>query len=550
MPTSVGPYELDEELGSGALGVTYRALDSRTHATVALKVVHRSLRPDDRATSRLRREARAASELEHPNIANVVEYGEADGDLYIASKFADGETLRTRLERGPCLSEAETHGIAVCVAHALNAADALRVVHRNLTPENIFLSDEGQLRLCDFALTQGLDSATPGGYGAFAGASIYAAPELRERRGDIRSDLYSLGAIMLEALTGWPRAQLHVNGNGHGNGNGNGKHAAAPKPPNFSQLSRTARTLAPVVQKLLKANPADRYANPAELLRALQSMGPLDPTPGASFGNAAPVVGNGSHSTQGPPPSVAGPSQTLTPDRSTDLSEAAPVPAVPAGRPRRGLSWLIGGRRAPRPSASLSATLMARLEEVLEDGALSVASEGAFFDAAGSLGIPSLEPYPGVEHRLKIGRANAGRLTVLDAAASRGRLDADELLYLETDCMLLRKVGGWESGGYDFPVVRGVRYRSSADELWPLSGLGTVADAGVLSVTSRRVVFNGASESHDSLYNRLVFLRIFTDGIGISVSNRLEIHYYQLSDESGETLAAVINAAIQQSPST
>lgn len=268
MPNAIRNYELMDMLGSGALGVTYRARDTRTSATVALKVVHERVVRDGDLAARLRHEVRVASQLDHPNIARVLEQGDDRGTAYVISEFVEGETLRARLSRQGRLSEEDAHGIALCVAHALNAADANRVVHRDLRPENVLLGDDGRLSVSDFGLIQALDAVTPTRVVAFIAAPAYAAPELHERRADIRSDLFSLGVILFETLLG--RVPLEVPSSA-----ADLRRPALPH-GDAALLRQVAPSLAGVVQRLLEKDLHRRYANPDQCIVALQSITHLE----------------------------------------------------------------------------------------------------------------------------------------------------------------------------------------------------------------------------------------------------------------------------------
>ncbi|MEX2226850.1 MAG: serine/threonine-protein kinase [Dehalococcoidia bacterium] len=259
MPQSIAHYELQEWLGAGATGSVYRARDTRTGASVALKVIRPEVARHDDVIARLETAARVGSQLYHPNIARVIEAGEAGGERYIASELVEGESLRSRLQREGRLSEAETYRIALSVAHALNAAEAQRVVHRNLTPENILLGEGAKVGVSDFgiAATQDVMASTRI---AFVPAPDYAAPEVHERPVYVPSDMYSLGVNMFEMLTG-----------------GLPFDAAAPRRSlDVGLLRRASPRLAAVVLRLLQESPDQRYHDPDDLIEALHLVGQLD----------------------------------------------------------------------------------------------------------------------------------------------------------------------------------------------------------------------------------------------------------------------------------
>jgi len=279
MGQSIAHYELQAMLGAGAMGTVYRARDTRTGTAVALKVFGEEITQHPDVVSRLEHAARIASQLYHPNIVRAVDAGRDGATFYIASELVEGESLRARLNREGRVSEAEAQRIALCVGHALNASDAQRVVHRNLTPENILLGEGAMVGVSDFGLTAAKDVVGSSRL-AFIAAPAYAAPEVRQGRAYMRSDLYSLGAVMYEMLTG--KAPF-----------ANGDGAKAGRGPDAGALRRVAPGLAPIVLRLLRPEPERRYDNPDQLIEALQSTGAL-----ASLvqGAEAPAQTNGAAS--------------------------------------------------------------------------------------------------------------------------------------------------------------------------------------------------------------------------------------------------------------
>src|SRR5215813_9799231 len=147
--THIGPYRVESVLGSGGMSVVYLAHDERLGRKVGLKLLPQSLIADMTHLSRLEREARTASALNHPNIVTIHEIGEADSTSYIASELIDGETLRQRLARGP-IALNEAIDIATQVASALAAAHNAGIVHRDIKPENIMLRPDGYVKVLDF----------------------------------------------------------------------------------------------------------------------------------------------------------------------------------------------------------------------------------------------------------------------------------------------------------------------------------------------------------------------------------------------------------------
>ena len=204
-------YEIVSPLGQGGMGVVYRAHDERLDRDVAIKVLSPQLAGDFEMRERFEREARAIAALSHPNIVTIYEFTASD-DIWIAvMELLEGETLRRRLERGP-LPWRDAGLLAATVADGLAAAHAKDVVHRDLKPENVFITSEGLVKILDFGLAR--RTAAPGGAGenetvaatrpgVVLGTLGYMAPEqLRGDAVDGRADIFALGCILHETLTG------------------------------------------------------------------------------------------------------------------------------------------------------------------------------------------------------------------------------------------------------------------------------------------------------------------------------------------------------------
>jgi serine/threonine protein kinase/Tol biopolymer transport system component len=196
-------YRLGAVLGSGGMAVIYRAEDLRLGRTVALKFLSPELSRDPGAKKQFLREARAASALDHPNVCTIHEVGETgDGQIYLAMPWYDGETVRHRIQRG-MLDPAEAVEIAIQVAQGLAKAHRLGIVHRDIKPANLMITSDGVVKILDFGLAQ-----LAGGTGAHTGEPrggtvAYMSPEQAEGHGmDGRTDLWSLGVVLYEMLTG------------------------------------------------------------------------------------------------------------------------------------------------------------------------------------------------------------------------------------------------------------------------------------------------------------------------------------------------------------
>ena len=198
----IGHYEVLDRLGGGGMGVVYKALDTRLDRHVALKFLPPYLSADEEAKVRFMHEARAASALDHPRICPVYDVGEwGDGLLYIAMPFYDGETMRRRLARGPMDPGVAARCVAQ-VAEGLDKAHAAGIVHRDVKPANLLILTEGDLKILDFGIAKvaGVDLTRPG---TRWGTVSYMSPEqIRGEAVDARTDLWSLGVVLYEALTG------------------------------------------------------------------------------------------------------------------------------------------------------------------------------------------------------------------------------------------------------------------------------------------------------------------------------------------------------------
>lgn len=203
--TLAGRYELRALLGRGGMGEVYEAADHRLDRTVAVKVLREELARDRRFVARFHREARTAARLQHPAIVAVHDFGEDADRVYLVLEHVPGRTL-FELQRveGP-LAPARAAGIATSVAEALAHAHARGVVHRDVAPGNVMVRTDGAVKVLDFGIARAVQGSGHGGSVTAHGTLAYAAPEvLAGERSDQRVDVYGLGAVLYELLTGRP----------------------------------------------------------------------------------------------------------------------------------------------------------------------------------------------------------------------------------------------------------------------------------------------------------------------------------------------------------
>ncbi len=202
-PAFADRYVLLEELGRGAMGVVYKALDQLLGETIALKILKPEYCSDPEILERFRREILLARDIGHPNILKVYHMGEHEGRMYLSMKLIDGPTLASLIRLRGALPIDVILDVASKLTSALQAAHALQVVHRDIKPANILLDGRGEPYIVDFGLARLIDSPGMTHPGAFLGTPAYASPEQVEKRpADSRTDLYSLGVVLFEMATG------------------------------------------------------------------------------------------------------------------------------------------------------------------------------------------------------------------------------------------------------------------------------------------------------------------------------------------------------------
>jgi serine/threonine protein kinase len=249
-------------VGTGGMGVVYRAEDTRLGRTVALKFLPPMLIPNPRAKARFLDEARAASALDHPNLCTLYEVGEtAEGQLFLAMALYEGETVKQRLERGGGgpLPVVEALQIALQVARGLAKAHRHGIVHRDIKPANLMITTDGIVKILDFGIAR-LPGQAPSA--PLLGTPGYMSPEQeRGREVDARSDVWSLGVVLREMLTG------RRPGPG-----GTGEAATGDAPSSRLRQVGAPRGTGRLLSSMLAENPADRYPDAVAVLADLSAL--------------------------------------------------------------------------------------------------------------------------------------------------------------------------------------------------------------------------------------------------------------------------------------
>ncbi len=198
-----GRYRLDAQIGAGGMSTVYRAFDTTLERRVAVKLMHREIASDSDQLERFRREARSVAQLSHPHIVGVIDAGEEDGRPYIVLEYVEGETLKERIRRMGRLPVDEAIAYAIEIARALGAAHGQAIVHRDIKPQNVLVDEEGSAKVTDFGIARSLEHEGLTADGRVLGTTDYVSPEQALGHDvDGQSDIYSLGVVLYEMLTG------------------------------------------------------------------------------------------------------------------------------------------------------------------------------------------------------------------------------------------------------------------------------------------------------------------------------------------------------------
>ena len=296
------------ELGRGAMGVTYKAVDVDLRCPVALKVISERYLGDELAQLRFLREARAAASLRHSNVASVLHLGRTGSSYFYAMEFVAGETLEKLIRRSGRLEVKLALEIATQVAAGLAAVHKQKLVHRDIKPSNIMVNlEEGgavTAKIIDLGLAKAVNEpgsqtaiSIPGG---FAGTPEFASPEQFAGVGvDIRSDLYSLGVVLWEMLTGHtlfrgsPAEVMH-------------QHLHAPL--RLDLLEAVPQPVVVLLDVLLEKDPGRRFQSPAELLKAMPTItGAIDEGRTVTYPRLGQTLEGNFYSVTRKPPARLGP---------------------------------------------------------------------------------------------------------------------------------------------------------------------------------------------------------------------------------------------------
>ena len=327
--TLSGRYRLEARIGAGGMSTVYRALDETLQRQVAVKLMNREVASDSDQLERFRREARAVAQLSHPHIVGVIDAGEDDNRPYIVFEYVEGETLKERIRRLGRLPIGEAVAYAIEIARALGAAHARHIVHRDVKPQNVLIDQEGSAKVTDFGIARTLDEEGLTADGRVLGTTDYVSPEQALGQPVTgQSDLYSLGVVLYEMLTG------EVPFKGENQVAVAMKHVREQIPDVQSKRPEVSAALAAVVETATAKRQEDRYANDAELIADLEDVLAIETArAGSATGEVTTVL------------------RTL-PSRHPAAGAAGDPPPGPDGDPgarwcsRSSPAWRCGWRRA------------------------------------------------------------------------------------------------------------------------------------------------------------------------------------------------------------
>jgi serine/threonine protein kinase len=322
-------YEIIEELGRGGMAMVYRAKDRQLEREVAVKVLPFSLAFDTEFVERFQREARTAAQLEHPNIISIYRVGRSGRVIYFVMKFLRGGSLSTVLASRKKLSPPEIRRLLVEAGSALGYAAQRGIVHRDIKPDNIMFDEFGQSVLTDFGIAKAASGQKLTGTGTSIGTPHYMSPEqARAQPIDGRSDIYSLGVVAYQCLTG------AVPYDGEDSFSIGYKHITEPI-PTPSLVTADERRIFEVIKRMLMKDPFDRYQSCEELVASFRGQ-PIA-APGAVRTSVATLVGTGA----------------ATAGTGANLGSGSPLPPIASQATTPLDSPLVNRRLTPRERRDL-----------------------------------------------------------------------------------------------------------------------------------------------------------------------------------------------------
>ncbi|MGI8711697.1 MAG: protein kinase domain-containing protein [Solirubrobacteraceae bacterium] len=262
-----GRYRLEARIGAGGMSTVYRATDVTLERQVAIKLMNREVASDSDQLERFRREARAVAQMSHPHIVGVIDAGEDDGRPYIVLEYVEGETLKDRIRRNGRLPITEAVAYAIEIARALGNAHARHIIHRDVKPQNVLIDQEGSAKVTDFGIARTLEEDGLTADGRVLGTTDYVSPEQAlGHRVTGQSDLYSLGIVLYEMLTG------EVPFKGENQVAVAMKHVREEIPDVRSKRPEISAALAAVLETATAKRESDRYADDTELIADLEDV--------------------------------------------------------------------------------------------------------------------------------------------------------------------------------------------------------------------------------------------------------------------------------------